>query len=556
MFDELETKIKKLVISGEYDECFAQMNELYQMFIFYFVEPGEKEKSFIKEFIPYIKQYNLGRYSSDYFRASLKEDRASSAITHKILSMLIDGYRQGNEDCRNLLISAYSELYKKEYKQLQRFEKIDIYEIMNICCDLPIPFIKQQDIFSMVEEYHNPLTRILVMCAVMPVKLDISISPIVIQLNMRAREALENFEENSRKYEKIDEANVKYIEENSQEVLENIEELLDKFPSEFSKWTILKENSRWGAYLKCREFIKLCFMNNNLNVNYFDTYLAAYDYDKALIANTISLLLTFYDESVHGSIQDYMKSINSPEYLAPYISILQVVHCLGDSLDQAEDIVNSLFDTDNSKALEIKTKATVTNADNKEIPGDDVELKVAYEKRILELEQELRTTQSELKECREELRSTRKELSLTNAEVAAATKDKSELIHLRNYVYQLGTENDDYMGTELSLEEKERYIEKKRVCIIGGDTNWISKLKTRFKNWKFLTPGPSASNAGASAIDNCELTLFFTSCMKHSVYNLYISRCRQENLPYDYLHTVNDRFLIERVYKILQEQNM
>ena len=123
--------------------------------------------------------------------------------------------------------------------------------------------------------------------------------------------------------------------------------------------------------------------------------------------------------------------------------------------------------------------------------------------------------------------------------------DRTELIALRNHMYQIAEE--DVVGEIENVDEMKAYIADKNIVIVGGHTNWINKLKRDFPNWKFFDANISRVNE-AMVLDGTEQLYFFTNHLSHGTYGIYISIVRENKIPFGYLHSVNIDAMIRQIY--------
>jgi hypothetical protein len=82
------------------------------------------------------------------------------------------------------------------------------------------------------------------------------------------------------------------------------------------------------------------------------------------------------------------------------------------------------------------------------------------------------------------------------------------------------------------------FLQKYRVMIIGGHTNWTSKIKRMFPNWSYIEANDSV-RVNPSMLDNMDYVYFFTDIMCHKVYGKYIQALRTKKLDYGYIHSIN-----------------
>lgn len=152
----------------------------------------------------------------------------------------------------------------------------------------------------------------------------------------------------------------------------------------------------------------------------------------------------------------------------------------------------------------------------------------------------LRAGLAEKRKLEEELKDIRKQLEASNRELAA----------LRNYVYNL-TENDNPI-TNKTIESMKETIAGYRIVIVGGHSNWLSKMKKEFPDWIFVNPKASGST-DVSIVDKADYVYFFTDTISHSTYYQFMNVIRERKINFGYIHGVNIEKNIRDIYVDLEE---
>ena len=140
-------------------------------------------------------------------------------------------------------------------------------------------------------------------------------------------------------------------------------------------------------------------------------------------------------------------------------------------------------------------------------------------------------------------------------EDAKALRERSEnanreLVALRDYVYNL-TE-DDRPDQSVSIDEMKRFLSEKRIVIIGGHSNWVSKMKKEFPDWSYVNPEASGST-DVSIVDKADHVYFFTDTISHSKYFQFINVVRERKVDFGYIHGVNIEKTVRGIYRELKE---
>lgn len=129
----------------------------------------------------------------------------------------------------------------------------------------------------------------------------------------------------------------------------------------------------------------------------------------------------------------------------------------------------------------------------------------------------------------------KKENSLLKKNVNDGTALKTEVIKLREFVFNLQNNIEDEIAVTEELDLAP--IKDKNIVIIGGTTSWTKKLKELFPNWQFV--GVEQKNNNLSFINNCDF-LFININMTHSLYFKIKSLIEKYNIKYNFLKNTNN----------------
>lgn len=152
----------------------------------------------------------------------------------------------------------------------------------------------------------------------------------------------------------------------------------------------------------------------------------------------------------------------------------------------------------------------------------------------------LRAGLAEKRRLEEESKDIRQQLEAANHELAA----------LRNYVYNL-TESDKPI-TDKTIESMKEEIAGCRIVIVGGHSNWLSKMKKEFPDWIFVNPKASGT-IDVSIVDKADYVYFFTDTISHSKYHQFMNVIRERKINFGYIHGVNIEKNIRDIYADFEE---
>lgn len=86
-----------------------------------------------------------------------------------------------------------------------------------------------------------------------------------------------------------------------------------------------------------------------------------------------------------------------------------------------------------------------------------------------------------------------------------------------------------------------------RIVIVGGHSNWLSKMKKEFPNWIFVNPKASGTT-DVSIVDKADYVYFFTDTISHSKYHQFMNVIRERKINCGYIHGVNIEKNIRDIY--------
>ena len=164
-------------------------------------------------------------------------------------------------------------------------------------------------------------------------------------------------------------------------------------------------------------------------------------------------------------------------------------------------------------------------------------------RRVRKLESDnssLRASLTEKRRLEEESKDIREQLNAVS----------HELVALRNYVYNL-TESDNPI-TDKTIESMKETIACYRIVIVGGHSNWLSKMKKEFPDWIFVNPKTGGST-DVSIVDKADYVYFFTDTISHSTYHQFMNVIRERKINFGYIHGVNIEKNIRDIYVDFEE---
>ena len=130
------------------------------------------------------------------------------------------------------------------------------------------------------------------------------------------------------------------------------------------------------------------------------------------------------------------------------------------------------------------------------------------------------------------------------AQLDEAKKDRTELIGLRNYIYEESS-NVDISETE-NIETMAEYLEHNvKGIIVGGHPNFHNKLQKYIPGWKKYPP---RTKVPSECVYGSDIIVFYTDHIDHSTYLGVIAEARRCSCKLLYVHNVNMESTIKKIY--------
>lgn len=475
-------------------------------------------RDFLQHHYPRLKEFNdMAENCVDV----PEKCQLGTVLQKRILNMMYNAAKAGDEYCNALMRELYKTYYKKEYKQLKRFRKVSLSEL----------FALSKDEDGDVEYF--AMARILGMCAIIGIELEESCSILYILLNKERKSWDEDME-------------VSYFQFDGElysACLEQVEEWMDQ------------ETER-QSFQRAERFAELCLNHNGYSWNYLYMCSRGYAGNRFLFTETLALLKTGFPkkEFTFEEVQIYAMLWLSIDALVSVCSecdenISAMFGTVSDWYENEER--KCLFHPENIKVQ--KPKAEKKQEKPVHIaPMAKNEIKEAdYLEEIRQLRSRLQEKEQECKYYRQQYDQTKTALHKAEEIIKKNENDRAELIALRNYAYHLSTESPVVMEETQSVEDMKNYIAERKIIIIGGHVNWINKLKKEFPKWKYLDANVTRSNH-SETFEDVEKVYFYTDHLSHGTYGRFIAMAREKNLFFGYLHTINMTALIRQIYEELK----
>lgn len=497
----------------------------------------------------------------DWYGDGLREYASQEDIfQERMLGYILNGFKTGDEYCRELLKKLYKTFYKKEYQQLKRFSHISENEIRGLAFDK----------YSDAKVDMPAVARILVMCRVFGIETEPEVCLMYDALNRINRR-------------KEDEGEIYCDNDFTTEIFDECLKKVDEWESEDKK----KNGSTcYKVLLQDDEFVEACLKRQGYPGDYAFLGIEDYDSFRLMMARTYALLRSVYPkrEFTYEEVQHYLQLYTSTTALAHIsdrfwdeIDALLGVTDIGDVADDVMFIPGSVtvsgataasksggWKNDSVKNAQNGANKSGTygnaNADPtgnvkpaRDVTGSFVlkaHTEEEYIAEIQELRRRLRLADEKNSRMHDELKTAQKSRAEAEAERNRYAEEHDELTALREYV--AGLDNNEDLSSEVSFEEMCRAITVKRVAIVGGHINWINKLKAIFPNWYYII-SDNFKNYDGTMLDGMERVYFFTAHVSHTNYGKFVNITRERKIPIGYISGVNVENVVRQIYEDLKK---
>ncbi|WP_026658872.1 hypothetical protein [Butyrivibrio sp. AC2005] len=477
------------------------------------------EQDFLDKCRGRLKEFNeVGWYGDVSFRL-----RSPLECMHNKMMMLIyNGAKLGDEYCVELLKYLYKTYHKDEYKSLKRFRTIRTEEIFGLAedefggCDFTI------------------IGRIMGMCPFMNIEFHENCS-VLYKLLLKRRDA----------WIKDDEEVCEYLEFDHKLFLEcahQVDEWLDAPERKGLPFERLNKQ-----YLEMRDFAGACLRNQGYADDYVEHCMENYMGIRVQMARTLAVLKTQHPNKEY-TFEQVQRFTNVYDIVAALTDIAECVeyeigYLTGDQVDPI-DVEDSLFKPEN---------VVVRNAQKKEVKKQIIHVAPVkkgnvsedeYIKEIAELRSKLHEKEQENKYLREQYRVAKKSSEESEELISKYEEDRAELIALREYAYK--SEHDEPVSED-AIPDMKSAIAEKNVVIIGGHVSWQNKLKALFPNWMFIAPDAYKTVDG-KMLENKDMVYFYTDYINHISYKKFIAAVRERKIPFGYLGSNNVDNVVNQIY--------
>ncbi len=478
----------------------------------------------------YVHEFaNIPKHQDvEYFDIEAGEDWPELMFNRFTLGLMMNAVNSGSEYTKALFLYLHKTYYKKEYRTLKRFSKMSLSELLALA--------KPEGRRHL---YYANLSRILCIAPMYGIKFDVKCHVVYGILN-----------------EFINKFGLSVGYSFDEDVGDSFKDCRKEIDERFDQKKLYSLDAKMSKFLG----------NVFQWLGYSPKYADWCDENDRGVEDRLAIALSILKKTFPKSNREY-----SAEELTLYGMIL---HCAGamtcnsswlaetlrtlaygesgtfyydefPSMFHPEDVQVKTSRSENNKTKR-QVKDFVEHAGADECRHDESVLIEEVDKlrrKVHKLESDNSTLRAGLAEKRrleEESKDIRKQLEAS----------KRELAVLRNYVYKL-TESDNPI-TDKKIESMRETIAGYRIVIVGGHSNWLSKMKKEFPDWIFINPEASGST-DVSIVDKADYVYFFTDTISHSKYHQFINVIRERKINFGYIHGVNIEKNIRDIYVDFEE---
>lgn len=491
----------------------------------------------------FLMHYYTTFEEQDY--ESIAEDGYSintlpDCLQRKVLNMMFALAKKGEDYAVAMFVNLYRTYFRQEYRQLKKFRSLSISEATALATD-------KNDDFSIYK-----LARVLCMGRIMGISLSPDCKYIYLLMDKHLSDLDDNLSESSEP------------EETPNAVKEKANRMVNEWMSTVSNTHT--QPKELEPYYHTHRFIMSALQDEYFARDYFLLSMLDTSPIEPKIKRTLELLMmknperdySFAEVQIYSVIRELIKTITDVAYEVsesvdtvlglPVDFSFEGDTCLYKPTDQnphagARSGLSSKKSPKDNPTDRKNSHAAVTSAYQAASPEEYSNEALLNE--IEELRSKLRKKEQDYQHLRTMYTASMRQLDESAENLRQFEDDRRELIALREHVYNSAEKN--FTPEEKDIEMMAASIAKLRIVIIGGHDNWTAKLRSRFRNWEFISPRVSGT-VDTSFLKSADHIYFFTDFISHSTYLRYVHVIKECSLPFGYIHSINIENNIRQIY--------
>ena len=460
-----------------------------------------------------------------YIRDGIRDALPGRLLLQRTIRLALNGAKIGDGFCKDFLLNLYKTYHKAEYNQLKRFRRITTKDILYLT-----------DSSSVSEQDMIAVGRILTIGKIMGIEVDPDCRPIYAFLERFYRKKEEE-EEQKDLFFRIPQD----VQDESEKVARNW--LYNPATKEMDekKCKIIHRNVK---------FVEKCLQEGGYRKSHLYNY-SSFENTPDLLTRTLAMLKCTYPKKEFTFEEVQMYAV---QYLlaAALTGVsddydLDIALLTGDMESVVDPERNCLYQDTVERNIQApirreETSDEVRNTDD--IPEKEKTLTEEIEKLRRQLAEQEQQTQK-LQELYQKEKEGRKEYDTL---LQKYEENRKELISLREYAFKGQDQEAQDDVSESTYESMKQVVAEKKIMLIGGHTNWINKLRREFPNWIYV-PAEITQIAEGKQFDGIDKLYFFTDHLSHGTYGKYISLCRELDLSFGYLRSINLKSVVKQIYE-------
>lgn len=547
--DEEKSRLGALLQAAQYEED-GSVPDLYgceEFFILSMLE--DPYLQFQDDFELIAKDFLSHRYGQleQYKKRLFTEDPAEYldlefAWKVKIMYLMVEASSQNDAYTRDLLIHLYSIYCRKEYRALRKFHRISI-----------------DDVRALSDEYDDnyfvlATARILFMARLLGIEIDPSCNLLYVLLNKAQKEREKRTEPDFPKYPENAYAeageilntvypNTKSMDRSFRMANRYLKQSIkdEGRPDTYFGITDLTEDAERSYLQHAVKLLHFAFPNEKIPGDRLNQQtLPLYAIIERLLEST-SENISLFDESIDqamgiddGEFYDNFPPKFKPMEEKPEWSA-QPASASASRTSEKESGNRSgsqPHPATSQNAAANPSAATLNTADSAAAASSQDDL-IAQ---IRDLQARLHQEEGRSAHFRDLYKKEQKRTEEYDSLQSEVRAEHEELTALRDHLYHL-TEYDEDV-TEEDLKAMKDAVKNLRIIIVGGNDNWVKKLRNECPGWSFISPNVSNS-INARMVEKADHVYLFTDTLGHTNYYKFMNAIREAGVPFGYMHGVN-----------------
>jgi len=437
------------------------------------------------------------------FNEIQREDVAAD-VTSALLKMVLDMARNGNALAKKILVRIYQKAFHKEYNQLKQFKRMTFEEFNSL--------------YRVSSGNYNPvvLVQALTMTEIIGIEVEdknffYSLLNTAVQKTPKGKTIPFDMKDcNCAGYEEI-ETDVKGWEEYA-----IVSEFAEDAIKQISK--ALKDNE------------DISFGNC---IDWTLQYLGHYYYEDNCLNETVVYFAVF--------LHKFLEMASNYNERITFLMELTKDICISgkEAIPGLQKISNkSSFDSKSEEIVQLRAELEKELAEKEKLIQENEKLKTD----IKDLEGKTKMFADQVRELKTEI------------------KDLEEIIldyekRLQEPIIVSSNDEENLACDCVDMEQMKKILAERKIAIIGGNQNWVKKIKNRFPNWYFVEPNDS-STLDVKKLNGMDYVFFYSGVLSHKAFRKNKNHLEKNGLEFGYLENTNIDSCVSDIFKQLVDKGI